>query len=324
MTPDEPGETAGGTGVGQRLGAVDVGTNTVRLLVAEFDDESVHVLDESGEVTRLGAALGRTGSIDPADAERTWTVLERCVARAHELGVDALDVVGTEVFRAAENGRDVAGDFSSRLGHAVRILSTDAEAEAAYLGVVGWSEHPLPGITLVFDVGGGSTQIIIGEGISLSRAQSLPIGALRLTETHLGHDPTRPAEVTAARKEAARLLKPLVGFIPRSARKLSAVGVGGTACATGAWVHKVVPYDKARVEGVIVQKEALAAALDDWLRLDVAGRMERGGIKEGRARVLPGGGLILEALLEALGIHSFGVSTRGIRHGTVLRRFLMA
>jgi exopolyphosphatase/guanosine-5'-triphosphate,3'-diphosphate pyrophosphatase len=324
VTSDNPGVPAGESGGGRRLGAVDVGTNSVRLLVAEFDEESVHVLDESGEVTRLGAALGRASAIDPADSERTWTVLERCVARAREFGVESLDVVGTEVFRAAENGRDVAAEFSSRLGHAVRILSTDDEAEAAYLGVVGWNEHPLPGVTLVFDVGGGSTQIIVGEGISLSRARSVPIGALRLTETFLGHDPPRPAEVTAARKEAAGLLKPLAGFVPRSAGKISAIGVGGTACATGAWVHKVVPYDKGRVEGVVVRQEALKAALEEWLRLDVAGRMEQGGIREGRARILPGGGLILEALLETLGIRSFGVSTYGIRHGIVLRRFLMA
>jgi len=311
----------------RRIAAIDVGTNTVRLLAVEFEEDSVNILDESGEVTRLGAGLVGTGTIEDEDATRTYVVLEQCLARARELEADPIDIVGTEVFRAAENGKDVAARFSSQLGHAVRILSADDEAEAAYLGVVGWQDQFDPRPTVVVDMGGGSTQVVLGEGIALSRARSVPIGALRLTEACLKHDPPRPAEVEAARKSAATAVMPLAGFAPRPAKRggeAHLVGVGGTLCAIGGWVHRVVPYDRTRVEGVRVTRKELAAAVLEWTGMDLATRMERGGMNEGRARVVTGGGILMEALFDTLGIPAIEVSTRGIRHGLVLRRLLLA
>ena len=309
-----------------RVAAVDVGTNTVRLLAVEFDEESVHVLDEYGEVTRLGAALIHTGRIDHEDAERTFAVIEACLARLKELAVDHTDIVGTEVFRAADNGRDVASDFSSRLGHAVRILSSDDEAEAAYLGVVGWQDFSDPRPTVVIDVGGGSTQVVSGEGIALDRSRSLPVGALRLSEAHLKHDPPKPSELEAARKAAVSAFMPLAGFVQRPQNGLAqdVVGVGGTLCAIGAWVHGVVPYDPGKVDGVPITVKDLEKAVGELAGMTLKDRIEKGGLSEGRARVVVGGGITVQALLEVLQVSKLQVSTRGIRHGIVLRRALMA
>jgi exopolyphosphatase/guanosine-5'-triphosphate,3'-diphosphate pyrophosphatase len=307
-----------------RVAAIDVGTNTVRLLAVEFDDESVHVLDEFGEVTRLGASLIDTGRIAHEDAEKTLSVINECLSRSQALGIEHLDMVGTEVFRAAENGRDVAGEFSARTGHALRILSPENEAEAAYLGVVGWQDLSEPRPTLVVDVGGGSTQVISGEGIALNHSRSIPTGSLRLSEAHLKHDPPKPSELEAARKAAARALKPLAGFLPSRGPAPHVVGVGGTVCAIGAWVHKIVPYDGARVNGTIVTLSDLGKAIAEWSGETLQERMERGGMSQGRARVVPGGGIVLQTLLETLGLNQVEVSTRGIRHGMVLRRVLMA
>jgi exopolyphosphatase/guanosine-5'-triphosphate,3'-diphosphate pyrophosphatase len=324
-----------------RYGVIDVGTNTVRLLAVAVSDDGVQVLDEFGEVTRLGGALHRSGLIAPEDAARTLACLTVCVERARRAGVGLLDIIGTEVFRRATNGPVVAADFSRALGHLVRVIDGEEEAEASYLGALFWDEvDAAPGPAIVIDVGGGSSEVILGEGAVLFETRSLPIGALTLTEEALPGDPPGLAPLEAARLGLARRLDPLVSVKAaltalasrspaRQAGRRSDGGpgvrvhaVGGTACAVGAWVHNVVPYVAREVQGRWVDRGALGRAILDWSTMTIEDRRLRGRMSEGRARVLPAGALLLDALLEALGCPGFRVSTYGLRHGTILRRLL--
>jgi len=206
----------------------------------------------------------------------------------------------------------------------VRILSPDDEAEASYLGVVGWEETQDPGAALIIDVGGGSTEIVVGEGVALQGAASAPVGALRVTEEHFNSDPPARRDLDAARKAIDRTLDGLKGFARRIPRGIRAVAVGGTACAIGAWAAGIVPYDPQRVHGVEVDAARLEAVIAEWAGLDLAARMERGRMGEGRARVVLGGALVFERVGERLDLPSFRVSTRGLRHGLILRRLLLA
>jgi exopolyphosphatase/guanosine-5'-triphosphate,3'-diphosphate pyrophosphatase len=324
-----------------RFGVVDVGTNTVRLLAVSVADDGIDILDEFGEVTRLGGALHATGRIAPEDAERTLACLRTAVARARRAGVTAIDIVGTEVFRRAANGAEVAAHFRDELGHTVRVISGDEEAEASYLGAVGWGQaDPEPGPAVVIDVGGGSSEVILGEGAALLVARSLPIGALTLTEEFLAADPPGPEGVRRARAALpARLepLGPIAGALaartsrrgsgsgrrpPRGAVDVRVLAVGGSACAVAAWLHAVVPYAASEVQGRWIGREALQGTIDEWSRMSLADRQARGRMSEGRARVLPGGALLLDALLERLGLAGCRASTFGLRHGILLQRLL--
>lgn len=308
----------------RRIAVVDVGTNSVRLLMVEIAGDELQILDEFGDVTRLGAALARSGAIDEADADRTLAVLKLCVARAEKAGVLELDIVGTEVFRAASNGREVGTALYRDLGHPVRILSPEEEAEASYLGVVGWEEAHGPGPCLIVDIGGGSTEVILGDGVAIQFARSVPQGALRVKESFLKGDPASPSEIRAARKSIdleLESLAPLSKQIPKTAR---VVAVGGTACAIGAWSQKIIPYDAERIHGCQVGRDALARTIAEWSALPRAEIMRQGAISEGRASVLLGGALIVECLLGRLGAETFQVSTRGLRHGLVLKLLFLA
>lgn len=327
----------------RRLAAIDVGTNTVRLLAVAAHGERVEVLDEFGEVTRLGGALHATGRIAPGDADRTLACLRICLERARRAGVPSPDIVGTEVFRRAANGEAVAAEFGRALEHPVRILTGEEEAEASYLGAVGWGEDdPGPGPVVVIDVGGGSSEVILGHGVALLESRSLPVGALTLTEEFLRGDPPGEDAVRRAWTHLAPRLDPLrplrasldhlVATTSGPVRSTTAespggvrvLAVGGSACAVAAWVHDIVPYVAREVQGRWIQRATLERTVFDWSRMTMDERRLRGRMSEGRARVLPGGALILLALLESLDRPGCHASTFGLRHGLVLQRLLAA
>lgn len=308
----------------RRMSVIDVGTNTVRLLTVEADGEDHTILDEFGDVTRLGGGLVSSGAIEPADVEATWLCLKSCLERAREQGVSEIEIAGTEVFRRAANGAAVAAEFSGRAGHLVRVLTAAEEAEAAWLGVMGWSDLIDPNPTIVIDVGGGSTEVILGEGILLEAARSIPVGALTTTDQWLTTDPAGPRPVERARRGLAAELAGLSSLpVPRGG-ELSAIAVGGSACAIGAWIGRVAPYDPGTVHGRMVELEGLAGAVSQWQNMSLADRMARGQMGEGRARVLLGGALVLEGVLKVLDLPGFRVSIYGLRHGLIIQRLLAA
>lgn len=308
----------------RRLGVIDIGTNSIRLLGVEARAaEPPRILLDTGEVTRLGVALASTGAIAPEDLGRSEAALLRCVAAARAAGIDAIDLAGTEVFRAAANGQEVVARLARAVGLPVRILSEVEEAAAAYLGATAWPtfSEGASEETLVLDVGGGSSEVVLGRGRRVLRSMSLPVGALRITEAFLASDPPAAREVAAARQEIRERLSRLepADYPNPPSGPGEAVGVGGTACALGAWARGVVPYDPARVEGTVLSRTAVAAALAEWSALTLAGRVSRWGLDEGRARLVVGGGLIVEACLARLGRATLRVSTHGLRHGLILQ-----
>ncbi|HEX7879668.1 MAG TPA: hypothetical protein VF720_09680 [Candidatus Eisenbacteria bacterium] len=297
---------------------IDVGTNTVRLLVAELDAGHPHVLAEFGEVTSLGTALVSTGRIDPTDAERTGTCLAEAVTRARGAGVPDPDVVGTEVFRKAGNGREVAEWLGARCGATLRILTPAEEADGSYLGAVAWGNPTMTGDLAVLDIGGGSTELIRGHGMSRQGSMSLPIGALVATERWLKADPPGQTGLPEIRRALAAELSPLAGLtgMGRGAA-VTVLGVGGSACSVAAWIGGIRPYVATRVHGRSIERSRLAGAIDEMADLTVAERAERAGIGLGRARVILGGTLVLEAALFAIDADAVVASTFGLRHGLI-------
>ncbi|HEX3112943.1 MAG TPA: exopolyphosphatase, partial [Candidatus Eisenbacteria bacterium] len=164
-----------------RIGAVDIGTNSVRLLVADVDDrERLRTAHRMGEISRLGEGIDRTGLIDEAAAARTLECLERFVHEAEYSGASRIRVAGTNAFRVARNGPEIAARFADRIGYPVEILTGEEEAQLVFLAVLS-GQGASPGKAVVVDIGGGSTEIITGEGERGTQVISLELGCVRLT-----------------------------------------------------------------------------------------------------------------------------------------------
>lgn len=303
----------------RRLAVVDIGTNSVRLTAADVADGQVSIRFDLGEVTRLGAGLVAGGVIDPDDEARTAECLLDLVARARTAGFSDLNLVGTEVFRAAVNGSEVQSRLSRLVGVSIQVLSGAEEAEAAFVGATSGITLPEGQSLAVADIGGGSTELILGGGGHIEFSRSLPVGALRVTSAWSLEDSPSAATLAAARQAVDIDYRPFAPLAARVRAGAGLIGVGGSFCALAAHGGGVVPYDPERVQGLPVSRTVIRAAIADWAGHSLADRMARGGLSEGRARVVLGGALAAEALLTTLDIDVVRVSVRGLRHGLLER-----
>jgi exopolyphosphatase / guanosine-5'-triphosphate,3'-diphosphate pyrophosphatase len=282
---------------GVPVGVVDVGSNTVRLLVAEPG----RTLATERELLRLGADIERHGDIPPEKLARTAAVVERFSAHAREAGAQAVEVLIASPGRQAGNGELLRSTLREASGFPTRILTAVEEAQLAFVGALSGASIPAGRTVAVVDVGGGSAQVVVGsrrEGPRWTR--SIDLGSQRLTSRLLAADPPGADAIAAAREEIDRYL---VGFDPPTPR--TALAVGGSARALK------------RICGSRLE----TGELDDVLRLladtptpVVASRF---GVGEERARTLAAGAVILEALQRRLG-PPLKVVRGGLREGAVL------
>ena len=229
-----------------RLAAMDVGTNSVLLLVAEVAAGGrLQPIEDRAVVSRLGQGLVPGGRLRPEAADRTAATIADLAARARQLGAEEIRALGTMGLRLAAD----ADAFIERIAHdcgvAIRVISGDEEARLTYRG----AQHQLPAGTerlVVCDVGGGSTEVISGRAARIEQRRSLELGAVGLTERFLPHDPIAPAELAALRRH---LTARLAAELDAPARPFELVAVGGTATSLAAMHHRLERYDAERVHG---------------------------------------------------------------------------
>ncbi len=304
-----------------RLAAVDVGTNSVLLLVAERGpDGVVRPVREEADITRLGRGVDRTGLLSDEGMEATLEVLARYAALARADGARALVVIATSAARDARNGAEFLARARQRVGATVEILSGSEEARLSYLAVARdfAAEAGAPGL-LAIDVGGGSTELVHGSGDRVLFRVSLDIGSVRLTERCVRSDPPAPQEQEAVRA-AVRAALAALPAPPRGAR---AVGVAGTVTSLFAIAHAIEPYDAGRVHRGWLSMADIARVRARLCALPVVGRRLLPGMQPKRADVLPAGALLFETVLSHLDLPGAHVSDRGLRWGVLLDRWEM-
>jgi len=285
-----------------RVGVIDVGTNSVRLLVADVEGKRVATVRRALAITRLGEGIGDR-MLRPAAVNRTLEALARFKELATAAGVGKLVVVGTSAVREAANRREFLQTVKERLDLEVRVLSGYEEACMSFVGAVtGLPLDPL-GVTVV-DVGGGSTEFAwVEEGVLKSR--SVPLGAVRMTEGPWDED-------------AARALLAPVWHEIQKTRKRRLVGVGGTVTTLAAVAQRLERYDPARVHGYplgIGQVERLLA----WLAgMDLESRRRVPGLQPERADIIVAGTRIVLLIMRGLGQRVLRVSESDILHGVAL------
>jgi exopolyphosphatase / guanosine-5'-triphosphate,3'-diphosphate pyrophosphatase len=291
-----------------RVAAIDVGTNTALLTIAEGE----RAIEERAEIVRLGEGLDRSGRLKDEAIARTVAVVEEFARAIEKHGCDRVAAVTTEAVRKAENGGDFVARATAalaRVGGRMEIIDGEREARLSWRAVAG-SFPTLRGPRTVVDIGGGSTELIVGEA-DVDAVVSLPIGSVRLTERLVAHDPP-----TA--DEAARLAATVDEALAHApAPRGTLVGIAGTVTTLAAMAQRLDSYDAARVHGSSLSRadvDALAALLG---AMPLADKRRTPGLDPKRADVIFAGAVILARVMARAGAEACLVSDRGIRWGLV-------
>jgi exopolyphosphatase/guanosine-5'-triphosphate,3'-diphosphate pyrophosphatase len=301
--------------VKMRVATIDIGTNTVLLLVAERGVDGVlRAVEERATITRLGEGVDRTKRLTPAAIERTRACLEDYAGVVRRAGADRVAVVGTSAMRDAGGGEAVRESVHAALGVEARVVSGEEEARLTFLGAVSGLPLDAPGAVVVFDIGGGSTEVVIGlpgHPPALAFAESFDVGSVRLTERHVAHDPPTPAE----RDVITRAARDAFARVPALPDAQVPIGIAGTVTTLAAVALALVPYDGARIHGHVMARGDLEAVVERLAGLDLASRRVVPGMEPKRADVIVAGGLIALALVDHWGARAVRVSDRGVRWG---------
>ena len=272
----------------QLLAAIDCGTNSVRLLVSRLVDGRLVEVDRRMHITRLGQGVDATGAFHPEALARTLDAMADFGAELDRLGVQRRRVVATSAARDAANSAEFFAGARARLGVQAEIVPGEEEARLSYSGAVG----ALAGLVqpvLVMDIGGGSTELVLGSDGTARQAVSLNIGSVRLRERFLHTDPPSPVEVRAATTHVDALLDGSgIDFDTVG----TWVGVGGSATSLSALAQRLATYDRARVHGSVVGRDQLEELGARLLAMPVAAVADLPTMVPGRADVICAGALI--------------------------------
>ncbi len=284
-----------------RLGCIDIGSNTTRLLVADCDGRRLQVVHEERAYTRIGNELLEHGALGEAKLAEVVGVVAAQAASAHRRGVIEIWAVATDAIRRAANGAELVRAITAATGLTIDVLTGEEEARLAFIGAAATLEQPMDGELGVVDVGGGSSELVVGRPPSqVGWWASVRLGSAALTHVHLRHDPPERGEIAAARAAIARALAPLI--VPRPA---VAIAVGGSATCV------------ALLAGTVLDRETLRDALRLLASAPAAEVALRYAIDPRRARLLPAGLLVLAGVAEAFGTE-LRVGRGGIREGVLL------
>jgi exopolyphosphatase/guanosine-5'-triphosphate,3'-diphosphate pyrophosphatase len=302
-----------------RVATVDIGTNTVLLLVAERQHGGdLRVVAERATITRLGEGVDRARRLAPEAVERTCACLEEYARIVKEAGSERVAVVGTSAMRDAAGGESLRARVKEMFGVEARVITGDEEARLTFVGALSGLSVGA-GTVGVFDIGGGSTEVVHGSVEAnaghLAYAKSFDVGSVRMTERHVAHDPPQSAEREALAR-AARSAFAEVPPLPDGA--LVPTGIAGTMTTLASVSLKMAEYDGARVHGHVMPVTELARVVDLLACVPLAERKRIVGMEPKRADVIVAGGAIALELLAHWGAGAVRISDRGVRWGLAL------
>jgi len=284
-----------------RLASVDLGTNTIRLLVVEVaEDRSWRPLLETQTVARLGEGLRASGSLSEEAMERAATVVATFCGQARRFDVKQILIVGTSAVREATNGPAFLDRLARVTGEQVRVVTGENEGRLTLLGVL----HGLPvlsGALLLFDIGGGSTEFIVARGREFVRARSLALGVVPLAERYRTAEPVDRIRYAELDREVRGQLARGLGDLLAGHRPDHLVGTAGTVTTLAALDQALPAYDSVKVHGYSLSRSRIEALLTTLGRLSAAARATLPCLEPGRADVIIPGIAICMATMDAFG-----------------------
>ncbi len=297
-----------------RVAAIDCGTNSIRLLIADVENGLVHDVTRVMRVVRLGEGVDVSGRLSEQAMQRTWAGVEDYAAQIHAAGAQRVRMVATSASRDAANADEFVAGVVQRLGQAPEVISGAEEAHLSFIGAR--SVLDLPGEVLVVDIGGGSTEFVVGAD-DVTAARSVNIGCVRMTERHLRDDPPTPAQIAAATAdidEAIEVARAATGF--QDAEHL--IGLAGSVTTVAALAMGLPEYDSTRIHGSRITAADVDRVTAAMLAATRAQRAAEPVMHPGRVDVIGGGALVLDRIMRAGHFSEVVVSEHDILDGIVL------
>lgn len=291
----------------ERIAAIDCGTNSIKILIGDYPE----ILVRESRMVRLGQGVDTTGVLDDEALARTFVAIDEYAALVEQHSVTRLRFCATSATRDARNAQVFTDGVRARLGVEPEVLSGDQEADLVFEGAVGHLRGPVAEPVLVVDIGGGSTELVLGRDRP-EASVSLDIGAVRLHERHLADDPPTAAQVSACIADVDRQLDGCPVPLPDAA---AVIGTSGTIKTLAAGMLDLPAYDRDAVDGVELGVPETAAYVERLLAMTVSERRAIPSMHPGRADVIGAGALIWSRVLGRTGVATYVVSEADILYG---------
>ena len=298
--------------------SIDIGTNSVLLLVANIRDGGIEVLEEKQAVPRLGKGVDADKNLNPDSCDRVVEVLKKYKAHLEENYPQAANdvvVTATSAVRDSSNREEFLNQIYQETGWRVQLLTGEEEAQTTYTGAISVLKDQNENF-VVLDIGGGSTEIALGKQLQLSSGISVDMGSVRFSERYLKSDPPKKEELETLRTEVNSLLK-TKSF---NLKKYRLVGVAGTVTSIAAIELGLDEYNASRINGYLLKKKSVEEFIDEFSKI-TSDEIEQkySPFLTGRGDVITGGLIILHEFMNHFNFDELIVSTGGIRHGILTK-----
>jgi exopolyphosphatase / guanosine-5'-triphosphate,3'-diphosphate pyrophosphatase len=302
-------------GESHRVAVVDVGSNSTRLLIADVGAAGLSEVERQSRVTRLGRGVDLTGQLSAEAIEAACEAIADYVALCREREVERIEAIATSAVRDASNGEAFAAELRERFALAARVLDGTEEARLTYSGAT--SDDPPAEPTLVVDIGGGSTELVVGTGREIVFHASLQAGVVRHTERHITSDPPTATELEALAGDVRRLIETAIRDEPDVAAN-AAIAVAGTPTSLASIELGLEPYDPRQVHGRTLDLASIQRRLSQLASAPLAKRAEIKGLHPDRAPSIVAGVVILAETMRAFDLESVTVSEHDILYGVAI------
>ena len=299
-----------------RVAVIDIGSNSTRLLVADVADGEVAVVERHSRVTRLGRGVDLSGQLADEAIEATCGAIVDYVEINRERQVERVTAIATSAVRDASNGDAFVAELRERFALAARVLDGEEEARLTYRGAT--AAQPPTEPTLVIDIGGGSTEMVVGRGEEIAFHASLQAGVVRHTERHVAADPPTTVELEALAADVRAAIETALAGHP-AADAGAGIAVAGTPTSLSAVDLGLEPYDPSRVHGHVLSLETIQRLLSRFASAPLAERAQIPGLHPDRAPTIIAGCVILIEAMRAFGLERIEASEHDILYGAALQ-----
>ncbi len=299
-------------------GAIDMGTNSIRLLIAELVDSKIVNSTKTLETVRIGQNTDKTGGISPKAIDRTIESLKKFKLLIEKEGLVSVPVIGTSAVRDAKNRHILIDKVKAQLDMDIEVIAGEREAELGFKGVLAGLNN-VQGDIMVVDIGGGSTELIIGNKDGIKYMVSLDIGAVRMTEKFIENDKVYEEEINNIVKFIDTILEPEL----RKIKKFSVervIGIGGTATTLAAIDQVMTTYDKDKIHNHSLKVDTIREILKKFISKGLEDRKKIKGLQPKRADIITAGTIILIRIMELLEAESISISEYDNLEGLVFER----
>jgi exopolyphosphatase/guanosine-5'-triphosphate,3'-diphosphate pyrophosphatase len=297
----------------RRVAAIDIGSNSTRLLIADVEDGQVTPVERRSTVTQLGRGVDLSGRLAAEAIEATCGAVGPYLAKLREMGAEAVDAIATSAVRDADNGSAFIAELRERFALSARVLDGEEEARLSYLGATSEAVPEVP--TLVIDIGGGSTEMIVGVGREIEFHTSLQAGVVRHTERHLVSDPPTAVELEELAADLRSLIEAATLEAPRAE---AGIAVAGTPTSLAAIELELDPYDPRRVHGHVLELRSIQRMLSRLASVPLGQRTEITGLHPDRAPTIVAGVVMLVEAMRAFDLERITVSEHDILYGAAI------